>query len=677
MKSTTLLKKIPGLLFIFSIAALTASCGGGGDDDDGDSGGPTLFKIGGEISGLTGTVVLQNNGSDSLTVNANGSFTFATGLADGSDYLVTVSAPPAGQACNVSNGSGTIIAANISNITVTCIAISAPPATAAMPTLGFDIKTFRFTWTDVADATSYRLMENADGSSGFTQVGADITQGVQNFDHSVALYQRSSAEYFLQSCNSFGCTDADTITVTGTLAEAVGYFKASNTDTGDEFGIDVALSADGNTLAVGAKNEASNAGGVNGDESNESATSAGAVYIYINNAGSWAKQAYIKADSPATGDEFGTAVSLSADGNLLAVGAPQQSGTGSVYTFTRSGGTWIQQDSFKALITGTDLFGDALSLSDDGSTLAVGAKTESSTTTGIGSTDDKSTAPTLVGATYIFTESAGNWSQQEYIKADNADGDDFFGASVSLSSDGNTLAVGAVGEDSDTSGIGSTATDTVDDYGAVYVFSRSGTSWTQQEYIKASDSGAGDNFGSAVSLSNDGNTLAVGATFEDSMSTAINGDDSDNNADGAGAAYVFSRSGTSWSQQAYVKASNTGADDNFGRSVSLSADGDTLAVGAVGEQSSALGVNGDEIAGALTNAGASYVYVRDSGLWSQQAYLKASNTESGDSFGTSIELSGDGATLAVGARNEDGGSSGVGGDGANNAELGSGAVYLY
>ncbi len=555
---------------------------------------------------------------------------------------------------------------------------SATPVTAAIATLGFDIKTFRFTWADVSDATFYRLMENSDGASGFSQVGTDIAQGTQSFDHSVSLYQRINASYILQSCNSAGCTDAATLSVSNNLVSAIGYFKASNADSGDEFGIDVALSADGNTLAVGAKNEASNADVINGDENDETAPSAGAVYIYINSAGSWAQQAYIKADNSALGDEFGTAVSLSADGNLLVVGAPQQSSTGSVYTYARSGSTWSQQDTFKAALTGADLFGDAVSLSDDGTTLVVGARTEASATTGVGSTDDGLSGITLVGAVYIFTESAGNWMQQEYIKADNADGGDLFGASVSLSSDGNTLAVGAIGEDSDTSGIGSTATNSVDDFtGAVYVFIRNGVTWTQQEYIKASDSGAGDEFGSSLSLSDDGNTLAVGSTFEDSMSVGINGIEIDENADGAGAAYVFIRSGSNWMQQAYVKASNTDTGDNFGKSVSLSADGSILAVGAEGEQSAAVGVNGDEVTGALNNAGASYLYVRKAGVWSQQAYLKASNTGSGDSFGTSIELSGDGDTLAVGARNEDSRATGVGGNAANNDENGSGAVYLY
>jgi len=656
-------KKILSSISILCLSTFLASCGGGGGDD---GNGVSLFTVGGAVSGLTGSVTLQNNGGDSITINTNGNFTFATSLADGSVFQATVSTHPVGQVCNIGNGSGTVSAANVSNITVTCIVITAPPLTAALLTLGFDIKTFRFTWEDVNDAAFYRLMENPGGLSGFTQISGDLAQGVETFDHTVALYLRAGASYFLESCNSLGCTAGATISIADyTLASAIGYFKSSNTATGDEFGIDVALSSDGNTLAVGARNELGNTG---------------AVYVFAKIAESWIKQSDITATVSAAGDEFGTAVSLSADGNLLAVGAPQQGGTGSAYTFTRTGNTWSQQDTFKASPSGIDSFGDAVSLSDDGATLAVGARAETSVTTGVGSMDDNLPGITLVGAVYIFTESSGNWTQQEYIKADNADGGDLFGASVSLSSDGDTLAVGAIGEDSDTSGIGTVATNTADNFtGAVYVFVRDVSDvWTQEEYIKASDSDAGDSFGTAVSLSDDGNTLAVGAKFESSMATVINGDDTDNNAPEAGAAYVFTRSGTTWTQQAYVKASNAESSDNFGQSVSLSADGNSLAIGATGEQSAAIGVNGDEVTGALSNAGAGYFFTRNAGgVWAQQAYMKASNTDSGDSFGTSIELSGDGNTLAVGARNEDGNATGIGGDATNDDENGSGAVYLY
>ena len=128
-----------------------------------------------------------------------------------------------------------------------------------------------------------------------------------------------------------------------------------------------------------------------------------------------------------------------------------------------------------------------------------------------------------------------------------------------------------------------------------------------------------------------GDTVVVGAHREDSNATGVNGNQSDNSAVDAGAAYVFVRSGTTWSQQAYLKASNTGAGDCFGCSVAVS--GDTVVVGALGEDSNATGVNGNQSDNSAADAGAAYVFVRSGTTWSQQAYLKASNTGAGDLFG--------------------------------------------
>jgi len=135
---------------------------------------------------------------------------------------------------------------------------------------------------------------------------------------------------------------------------------------------------------------------------------------------------------------------------------------------------------------------------------------------------------------------------------------------------------------------------------------------------------------------------------------------------------VFTRSSGVWTQQAYLKASNAAIVDKFGRSVSLS--GDTLAVGANLESSAASGVNGDQGSDAATYSGAVYVFTRSSGVWTQQAYLKASNTGFYDAFSASVSLSGD--TLAVGATQEDGAASGVNRDQSGNAAPDSGAIYV-
>jgi hypothetical protein len=194
--------------------------------------------------------------------------------------------------------------------------------------------------------------------------------------------------------------------------------------------------------------------------------------------------------------------------------------------------------------------------------------------------------------------------------------------------------------------------------------------WSQQAYLKASNTGAGDQFGRSVALS--GDTLAVGAHQEASAATDVNGDQSSNAAENSGAVYVFTRSGGAWSQQAYLKASNTSGNDRFGETVALS--GDTLAVGADREGSAATGVNGDQSSNAAASSGAVYVFTRSGGAWSQQAYLKASNTGESDYFGTSVALSGD--TLAVGAYWESSDATGVNGDQSSNAAVRSGAVYV-
>src|SRR5262249_35134640 len=158
--------------------------------------------------------------------------------------------------------------------------------------------------------------------------------------------------------------------------------------------------------------------------------------------------------------------------------------------------------------------------------------------------------------------------------------------------------------------------------GAVYVFTRTPSSWSQEAYVKASNPGAGDAFGFCVALSADGSTLAAGASGEDSVATGINGNQADNSASNAGAGYAFARNGTRWSQQAYVKASSTEAGDSFGASVALSADGAVLAVGAPLEDSSATGINNSQANGA-TDSGAVYVFARSGSVWAQQAYVKA------------------------------------------------------
>jgi len=307
------------------------------------------------------------------------------------------------------------------------------------------------------------------------------------------------------------------------------------------------------------------------------------------------------------------------------------------------------------------------SVAISGDTMVIGASGEDSSSSGVnGNQFDNSFSDS--GAAYVFVRSAGGWTQQAYLKASNPDAGDRF-AAVAVS--GDTIAVGAPYEDSDATGINGSQNNDLWGSGAVYIFVRNGTTWTQQAYIKPSNTGQGDAFGAAVALS--GDTLVVGAPEEESHATGVNGDEGDNSSMNSGAAYVFRRSGSVWSQQAYLKASNTDALDNFGGSVGL--DGNTIVVGAPAEDSSARGVNGDQTNNTGWESGAAYVFVHDGANWVQEAYLKASNTGRNDYFGWTAALSGD--TILVGAPGENSSATGVNGDQDDNRARDSGAAYVF
>src|SRR5688500_8365996 len=158
----------------------------------------------------------------------------------------------------------------------------------------------------------------------------------------------------------------------------------------------------------------------------------------------------------------------------------------------------------------------------------------------------------------------------------------------------------------------------------------------QVAYLKASNADAADHFGcggslpghigNAIAVNGDGTTVAVGAPHESSAARGVNGSQDDNSLYNSGAVYVYVRRGDTWTQQAYIKASNAGGSDMFGLSLALSRDGNTLAVAAPWEGSAATGVNGSQNDDSIPQAGAVYIFMRSGSAWSQQAYIKASNT---------------------------------------------------
>ncbi len=351
------------------------------------------------------------------------------------------------------------------------------------------------------------------------------------------------------------------------------------------------------------------------------------------------------------------AISLAPGVNPLTVTVTARDGTQASYTVVVRRALAGQQAFLSDTADAGHISPVGLRVAIDGDTLAV------SDLSGGGS----STHP---GWVYVYVRVGTSWIQQAKLTASNPGAGDWFGKSVSLS--GDTLVVGASQEDSQATGVGGDeSSEGAKDSGAAYVFVRSGTTWTQQAYLKASNTGAGDWFGHAVAVS--GDTVVVGAPWEDSAATGVGGTQSDDSSGNAGAAYVFVRSGTTWTQQAYLKASNTGVSDWFG--IALAISGDTLVVGATGEDSDARGVNGDQGNDNGGGTGAAYVFVRSGTTWSQQAYLKASNTRQGDPFGGSLAISDD--TLVVGAPEEDSDGTGVDGTRDNASRPDSGAVYVF
>ena len=300
-----------------------------------------------------------------------------------------------------------------------------------------------------------------------------------------------------------------------------------------------------------------------------------------------AQQAKIEASDAQTGDEFGYSVDISSDTVVAGAWAEDTGGSnaGAAYVFTRSGTSWSQQAKLVSSdIAASDKFGYSVAI--DGDTMVAGATGED-------------TGANAAGSAYVFTRSGTTWSQQAKLQASDAQAGDYLGWSVGI--DGDTIVVGAFGEDTGGS-----------DAGAAYVFTRSGTTWSQQAKLVASDAGANDQFGRAVSISSD--TVVVGASLEDAGGTDT------------GAVYVFTRSGTSWSQQAKLVAGSPNGLDEFGISVDI--DGDSVIMGATKEDTGS------------QDTGAVYIFTRSGTTWSQQKLLKASDVPAYKRFGWAAAIDG-------------------------------------
>ncbi len=537
------------------------------------------------------------------------------------------------------------------------------------------------------------------------------------------------------------------------------YLKASNTEQpdvnaarvlpNDRFGYKIALSDDGNTLAVSSLLEDSPSTGINCNQANYETTAfnsssdpsddfiqaqdfnMGAVYVFTRSANEWTQDAYVKPSYFKTELRFGETLALSGDGKTLAVGATSDSLAGNgILTYAASSTPECLEYYPSSSSSTSNMSSSSKSSSSNIS--------NSSTSASLSSNSSRSyNGGTNSGSVHIFIRREDGWMQESLVKNSNAEPSDAFGTSIALSTDGSIMAVGAIGEDSNTTGVnGNQSANTCyyfkdPDYvidaeckeagkhrargtinnGAVYLFRRADNLWTQEAYIKPSSTFITTLFGNSVDLSGDGNTLVIGAPGDASNANTVNGDSAQHiDYANTGAAYLFSKSGPNWLQEAVIKPStltkhsgislvDTGngtysiqinGGGQFGGDVSLSQDGNTLAVGSFRESSNAKGIDGDEGDNSAVRAGAVFVFKRANSVWTQQSYVKASNTDGDDRFGLNVDISADGKTMAVGAHREAGrgyaaASSGASSAASSNGTLdqddnsaeASGAVYIY
>ena len=342
--------------------------------------------------------------------------------------------------------------------------------------------------------------------------------------------------------------------------------KAPNVGIGDAFGSSVVLSDDGSILAVAATGEDSSAIGddtiFDSAQDNDDSLESGAVYVYEFDGTDWQLDAYFKAPNAEAFDVFGWDIDLSGDGNTLVISAYSEDGDGS----------------------------------------------------GQPNNDFENS-----GAVYVYNKSGGVWNPNpEYLKASNAEESDLFGQTVELSGDGNYLAVSAIGEDG--SGVDPSSNGKPDS-GAVYVFARDGSDWVQTSYLKSPGAAAGNWFGQSLSLTADGSLLAVGEPKADGGGALLAN---------YGSAWLFERTdagiSSSWQQTgARFTASNPNFIAEFGNSIELSSGGEYLSVGAWGDETAGIGINGSQSSDGFGGSGAVYVFERlpGGGLWEQISYVKA------------------------------------------------------
>lgn len=410
------------------------------------------------------------------------------------------------------------------------------------------------------------------------------------------------------------------------VVEQVLYEESPGPTANDYFGKVVSLSSDGTRLVVGAL-QSESATGV----SNE-----GQAFVYRRSSTGWIFESTLREEGTGqnTNDFFGVSVDITADGSRVIVGSMGSEAEslptnhGQAFVFSRSGTAWTQEAVLYEEGTGMDTvdsFGISVAITAGGDRVVIGAQT---------SEPDGGTS--AQGQAFVFSRSGTLWAQEATLYNDgNVLANDFFGQAVDISADGVRVIVGAPG---------STPTGGLGDQGQAFIYTRDGTTWTREAilYEEGAGSAVGDNFGAAVSMSADGSRVAIGAYKADD--TALN----------QGEVFIFKRTYKSWAREAILYRSTAIADDEFGQSVNISADGSRVIVGA----------HKSSPTGGLSDQGEVSIFRRDGTMWSLESVLYETGDGSAidDSYGSSVSITADGSRVAIGASKSEpaGGTSGQG-----------------
>ncbi len=521
----------------------------------------------------------NNFGEAGITVYSTIDNLPTTGLTAGDQAYVTTTSR-----LYISNGSGWYNVALI-NATPTltinpsgAISLAVDGSTPTVITLtGADSDTAdaNLTYSVESDGSFANIATLSQDSSVFTIT--PLSEAASTPGSSTLTFKVSDGLAFGSGTTAFSLTFGPDWSSTPTETKIIASDGAQN----DRFGKDVAISGDGLYAIGGATYEA------------DGGSRAGAAYIFVKSGGSWSQQQKIVASDAATEHWFGNAVAINSDGTYAVVGAYQHdiygSNAGAAFIFTRSGSTWTQQQRIvSSSFTATGYFGSDVSINGDGTYVAVGAMGEN--------------------AVEVFTRSGSTWSFQARCQAGDGAHNTSFGTTAEISRDGTYLITG----DNNKAG-----------GGAAYVFTRSGTSWSQQAKLVSTDLESADYFGYDVALNSDGTYAVVGSAFEDTGQTS------------AGSAYVFTRSGSTWTQQAKIQASDVTGSAFFGSGTSMNSNGTFIIVGAYGLNS---------------RIGSVYIFERSGSTWTQKLKLRGSDatTTYSDGGATNVSMNSDGSVVIYG-----------------------------